>query len=134
MEAVELFSTLVKEGFSLERKGDGLAVVGPLTDEWQKLIRANKADLCEVLNLRQAAGPDWDSISENPAALAAWANLRRDMQLRDHGQVPEHWTKEFDCPRCATVPVEPSWPNHVDHCPWCFNRVSGKPMPVIYHL
>ena len=130
MLAIDLLSTLVTEGFALEPAGDKLTVGGPLNDEWRKLIRENKADLCEVLNLKQAAGPDWPSIVENPAALAAWADLRHAMQLRKNGQVPKHWTKEFDCPRCGPVPVEPSWPNHVDHCPWCHNRLAGRPMPL----
>ncbi len=129
MLAVDLLSDLARQGFTLEPDGDKLTVEGPLNDEWRKLIRENKADLCEVLNLRQAAGPDWDSIAENPAALAAWADLRYAMQLRDRGQAPQHWTKEFDCSRCGPVPVEPSWPAHVDHCPWCFNRLAGRPMP-----
>ena len=128
MLAVDLLSDLARQGFTLEPDGDKLTVEGPLNDEWRKLIRENKADLCHLLDLKQAAGPDWDSIAENPAALAAWADLRHAMQLRDRGQVPEHWTKEFDCPRCGTVPVEPSWPD-VDHCPWCHNRLAGRPMP-----
>ena len=129
MQAVDLLATLVAQGFSLEPDGDKLTVEGPLNDEWRKLIRENKADLCEALSLKQAAGPDWDSIVDNPAALAAWADLRHAMQLRDNGEVPEHWTKEFDCPRCGPVWVEPSWPTHVDHCPWCHNRLAGKPVP-----
>ncbi len=134
MLAVDLLSTLVTEGFTLEPDGDKLTVEGPLTDEWRKRIRENKADLCHLLDLKQAAGPDWDSIAENPAALAAWTGLRHAMQLRDRGEVPAHWSKEFNCPRCGTVPVEPSWPNHVDHCPWCFNRLAGRPMPKCFEL
>ena len=82
-----------------------------------------------IADLELEAGADWPSIAENPVALSAWADLRHAIQLRDRGQIPEHWTKPFDCPRCGTVPVEPSWPVHVDHCPWCHNRLQGKPMP-----
>ncbi len=128
MEAIDILSELAAAGITLEPQGDQLRIEGPLTSELRELIRQNVADLGELVDLKQAAGPDWDSIADSPAALAAWADLRHAMQLRDNGQVPEHWTKEFNCPRCGTVPVEPSWPD-VNHCPWCHNRLQGRPMP-----
>ena len=129
MEAIDLLSDLAAAGITLEPEGDQLRIEGPLTSELRELIRQNVSDLGELVDLKQAAGDDWASIVDNPAALAAWANLRHTMQLRDRGQVPGHWTKEFDCPRCGPVMVEPSWPNHVDHCPWCHNRLQGRPVP-----
>ena len=131
MSVNSLITDLSRQDVRLWMQDDQLHFDGPdeaLTDGVLEKLRRNKADLCHLLDLKQAAGPDWDSIAENPAALAAWTNLRHAMQLRDRGEVPAHWTKEFDCPRCGTVPVETSWPD-VDHCPWCHNRLAGRPMP-----
>jgi len=132
MSVSSLIADLSRQDIQLWTQDDQLHFDGPeeaVTDDVLTQISQNKADLCHWLDLKQAAGPDWDSIVADPKALAAWTGLRHAMQLRDLGQVPAHWTKEFDCPHCGPVLVEPSWPAHAHNCLWCPNRLAGRPMP-----
>ena len=50
-------------------------------------------------------------------------------RLRKQGIIPSHYTAKTDCPGCGTVPIFENAPPSVLSCLWCFNRVSGRPMP-----
>ncbi len=130
MLAVDLLSNLAKLVYDLEADGDGLVVDGPpLSDDLRALIKQNKPGLCHLLNLKDEAGPDWGWIAQDPIKLAAFVELVQTNRLRRLGEVPPHWTAETTCRHCGPVPIWPGCAPIVSGCPWCFNRVSGDPMP-----
>ena len=130
MLAVDLLSNLAKQGYDLEADGSELIVEGPeLTPDLCDLIRETKPALCQLLNLKTAAGPDWTWIAQDADKLAEFAELVQTNRMRRLGQVPPHWTAETTCRHCGTVPIWPGCPPKVSGCPWCFNRVAGDPMP-----
>lgn len=46
---------------------------------------------------------------------------------RNSGRVPEGWTHVASCIRCGPIWL---WkPMQVQGCPWCSNRVAGRPVP-----
>ena len=134
MLAVDLLSNLATQGYDLEADGSELVVEGPpLTEDLSDLIRENKPGLCHLLNLKDEAGPDWAWIAQDAVKLAEFAELVQTNRLRRLGEVPSHWTAETTYRHCGPVPIWPGCAPQVSACPWCFNRVSGNPMPVIYH-
>ncbi len=129
MEAIDLLTNLANTGITLQPVGDQLRVEGELTNKLRELIRQKKSDLTRLLDLKQEAGSDWDWIARDATRLAAWADLVQTNRLRERGEAPPHWTAKTTCKHCGPVPIWPGCPPKVSGCPWCFNRVSGKPMP-----
>ena len=65
------------------------------------------------------------SIEELQEFAMSIANRR----LRQQRIIPSHYTAKTHCPRCGCVPIFANAPASVLSCPWCPNRVSGRPMP-----
>ena len=105
MLAVDLLSNLAKQGYDLEADGSELIVEGPeLTPDLCDLIRETKPALCQLLNLKEEAGPDWAWIAQDAVKLAEFVELVQTNRLRRLGEVPPHWTAETTCRHCGPVP------------------------------
>ena len=117
---------------TIKVRGEAAAV-----NQFAPLIREHKAELIEWLatptqdsdELREAAGPDWLEAKHDPAMLDALARAIEVRKMRERGEVPPHYTESTVCRGCGLVPIFPGVPEHVDGCPWCWNRVAGNPMP-----
>ena len=64
-----------------------------------------------------------------PSGLLAFAHAVQVNMMRENGVVPPRWTASTVCQHCGDVPIFPGCSPRVDACPWCFNRVAGKPLP-----
>lgn len=62
-------------------------------------------------------------------SLRAFINATDQRKRMERGEVPTHYTATTVCARCGPVPVYPGLPEQVRSCPWCFNRLAGRPMP-----
>ena len=83
------------------------------------------AELYDVL--APADIDEWRHGNFDPDALKDFARLivqRNDMDL---GKVPDHYTKRAVCKHCG--PVWLWFSGEVLGCPWCWNRVAGRPVP-----
>lgn len=102
------------------------------TDE----LEAALVDACDGLKItpeeiREALAPedleDWRKGLINTYTLTAFARsliLRREM---DRGKRPEHYTEKANCKQCG--PIWLWFAGEVLGCPWCWNRLSGRPIP-----
>ena len=100
-----------------------------------KLLEALSA-ACRGLTItsaevRDALAPedieDWRKGDISAKTLAAFARSlvhRREMNL---GKVPAHFTERATCKRCG--PVWLWFAGEVLGCPWCWNRLAGRPIP-----
>jgi len=79
--------------------------------------------------LKDAAGEDWEWIQDNAEALTSLRYSVRTKRMREQGTVPSDYTASTICRSCGPVPIFEGNPAQVDGCPWCLNRVSGKPIP-----
>lgn len=82
-------------------------------------------------DLRRIAGPDWDEIKGDPKSQECLSNLITIRLLRERGEIPAHYTSITECQHCGMVPIWEGVPAKVFSCVWCFNRVDGKPMPLL---
>ncbi len=80
-----------------------------------------------VDDLRELAGEDWPELERDPDLFAAFAHAIQTRRMREHGEVPAHYTATTTCKHCGPVPIFPGCPETVLGCPWCFNRVKGLP-------
>ena len=80
--------------------------------------------------LHAEAGDDWPDLVADEHQLEAFADTLQITRMRERGEVPSHYTATTDCQLCGTVPIFERCPPVVKGCPWCFNRVSGRPMPL----
>ncbi len=83
-----------------------------------------------LAELKEAAGEDWPDIEHDSKAMEALGHAIQTRRMREHGEVPAHYTATTLCARCGPVPIFPGCPETVLGCPWCFNRVQGLPVPV----
>ena len=65
----------------------------------------------------------------SPLALEAFARVVQGTIMRGRGEVPPGWTATTVCQHCGVVPIFQGCAPRVDGCPWCFNRIAGKPIP-----
>jgi len=65
-----------------------------------------------------------DISTETVATVARSVVQRREM---DQGKVPVHYTERATCKQCG--PVWLWFAGEVLGCPWCWNRVAGRPIP-----
>ena len=79
--------------------------------------------------LSAAAGDDWDAVKDDPKAVAALATALQISAMRSEGIAPKGYNQSSLCAACGPVLLWPGAPAHVEGCPWCFNRVAGKPIP-----
>ena len=69
-----------------------------------------------------------NELSSDPE-LRAFAFASDTAAQIQRGEIPDHYTATTDCRSCGTVPIFPGLPLKVDGCPWCLNRVDGRPVP-----
>jgi hypothetical protein len=83
-----------------------------------------------ITDLRTVAGDDWHEVVADPALLEYLAHAVQTRRMRERGIVPAHYTDTTTCAHCGLVPIFPGVPARVLSCPWCFNRVAGKPVAI----
>ncbi len=150
MNAASLLSDLQAQGVHLEVEAGALryrAPKGTITPGLLATLRTQKADLIvalsnqesipaiadrhgfTLLDLQEAAGPDWPEVEADPKLAQALANAIQTRRIRERGQVPPNYTAVTVCAGCGPVPIWAGAPEHVLACPWCFNRAAGRPIP-----
>jgi hypothetical protein len=87
------------------------------------------ADAASLARARAAAGKDWPLLESDPALLAAFLSALKDIQTRELGERPAHYTHKAECALCGPVWLWEPLPGVLPGCPWCLNRASGKPIP-----
>lgn len=112
------------------------APAGRLTPELRQALAAHKLEVIAALHgltlddLRGISGPDWPECERDPAVLDALARSVQTRRMRERGIVPPHYTVLTFCRGCnAVVSIYPGVAEMVESCPWCFNRVAGRPVP-----
>ena len=90
-----------------------------------------KRELSEIspAELREAAGDDWDEISNDPAQLETFTLWVTEAKQIEKGVVPDRFTQATDCKFCGPVFVCEGYPQPANNCPWCMNRHKGLPIP-----
>jgi hypothetical protein len=78
-------------------------------------------------DLRKAAGLEWSDIKDDPAALEDFAYSVHTRRLIDRGEVPPDYKYVAVCRGCG--PVWLWFKGKLEGCPWCGNRLQGKPVP-----
>lgn len=141
--AMTLLDQLQDWNITLSADGGVLRVDAPkgvLTPQLRKTLSRRKAELIKTLRsahglsvaeLRQAAGPDWQQIQDDPRLLDAFAHAVMVGRMRRRGEVPAHYTARTVCKGCGPVLIFEGVPDQVDGCPWCFNRLQGLPIPAV---
>ncbi len=113
-----------------------------LSDIENQSLEDSKADFdspshCEIGEISELS-PDsgeWSELLENKNGELAEDEIptAKDMvmitEMRERGEVPDHYTATTKCRRCGPVPIFEGVPTAVDGCPWCFNRIKRLPMP-----
>ena len=129
-------------GIKLIPKGENLEIVGPpdaLTEDIIQQLKDHKTEILRLIDqtlhglsieeLRRLAGDDWKELKSDPLKLQAFAHLIQTRLMRERGEVPAHYTGTTHCQHCGVVPIWGDAPPQVLACVWCFNRISGNPMP-----
>lgn len=70
-------------------------------------------------------------LAEGPEVLRAYAEAVAERKQRERGEVPANYTARTVCRGCGPVPIFEGAPGEVLGCPWCWNRLAGKPVPSI---
>ena len=146
MTALAVLQETKRMGIRLEAVGEILRVRAPkgtLTAEIQHRLKQNKSSLLSLLrptgepelygltlgDLEEIAGADWPEVRDDPKQLQAFAHMVATRRLRERGEVPQHYTTITVCAGCGPVWLWPGAPDRVMACPWCFNRIAGRPIP-----
>ncbi len=80
-------------------------------------------------------GSEWSELLENKNGefeehqIPVATDMVAIIEMRERGIVPEHYTSETDCKHCGPVPIFEGCPPQVNGCPWCCNRIKGRPVP-----
>ena len=142
MQALE---RLTDRGLSVAADGDRL-IVAPanrLDDELRAFIRESKPEIMRTLQaahgiprteLRELAGLDWPELESDPELLETFALSVSTRRMREQGEVPPDWTATTECVGCGLVPTWEGCPDTMLTCLWCFNRVSGRPVPPVTEI
>ncbi|MCG7926290.1 MAG: hypothetical protein JAY67_12175 [Candidatus Thiodiazotropha taylori] len=103
--------------------------------ESSKLLEA-LADACRGLDITPAkvkealAAEDIDDWRQGVISACTLATFARSLVQRremDQGKRPEHYTEQATCKHCGPIWL---WlAGEVQGCPWCWNRVSNRPIP-----
>ncbi len=96
---------------------------GALTDKTAK--RASVSSVSEWSELFETSNDDLE-----PDEVPVAAKLVEIVQMRERGEIPDHYTSTTICKHCGPVPIWNGCPPEVQGCPWCFNRHKGLPIPV----
>ena len=100
-----------------------------------KLLEA-LADACRGLDIAPAEVvealaaediEDWRRGAINGEALAAFARSLVQRRQMDQGKRPDRYTEQATCKHCG--PIWLWFSGEVLGCPWCWNRVAGRPIP-----
>ena len=78
-------------------------------------------------DLRKEAGLEWSDIKNDPKALVNFAHEIHTRRLIDRGEVPPDYKYIAYCRGCG--PVWLWYKGKLEGCPWCGNRLQGKPVP-----
>lgn len=131
--ALRLLTETARAGLRLSVVGENTLRVRPAervtADLRQTLVDHKPALLALLERLEAAAGPDWPELQADPETLAAFARAMLDREARERGERPEGWTQAATCERCGPVWLWVGAPEVVAACPWCFNRLVGRPLP-----
>lgn len=73
------------------------------------------------------ASGEWPTLTE--AERQGFLGAVRARRMRERGETPPHYTATTVCDGCGQVPIFPGAGKQVKGCPWCFNRISGLPVP-----
>ena len=134
-------NVLAEHGLTATAEGDELVITPAdcLDDELRGFIRQHKSEILESLRgtvhgiplteLREEAGPDWPELESDPELLETFALAVQTRRMREKGEVPPNYTAVTECAGCGPVPIWPNCPPRRLACPWCANRLSGRPMP-----
>jgi hypothetical protein len=83
------------------------------------------------VEVRDALAPEdvesWQQGHLTPDNLMAFARSLVQRREMNQGRVPEHYTKHATCKQCG--PVWLWFAGEVLACPWCWNRIAGRPIP-----
>ncbi|CAN5159051.1 hypothetical protein BH24PSE2_BH24PSE2_17540 [soil metagenome] len=109
-------------------KSPSAAFAGPQDKHSETFAGVDLAGLT-IDDLRLEAEEDWSHVAADRLRLEAFARAVRTTRQRERGEIPAHYTATTTCRGCGPVPIWPGAPEHVDGCPWCFNRARGLPMP-----
>lgn len=72
---------------------------------------------------------EWHYLERHPDARAAYRSAYQTRREREAGTIPASYTAATNCRGCGPVAIWPGAPAHVQGCPWCMNRASGRPIP-----
>ena len=127
-----ILTELSDRGINIQPDGE-FVIVSPeerLTPDLVDRIKGEKpALLRELERVRLEAGDDWQEIVADPKQLKAFYELLMISDMRTQGIAPDHYTASTTCSRCGPVPIWDGCPPEILSCPWCFNRVEGRPIP-----
>jgi hypothetical protein len=105
------------------------------SDEGSRLLEvlsfaSNELNISST-EVRDALAPedilDWRDGKLTEENLAAFARLLVQRREMDRGQRPARYTEVATCRQCG--PIWLWFPGEVLGCPWCWNRVSHRPIP-----
>lgn len=84
--------------------------------------------LSEVLDsLAEEDVEDWRNGLIDGDTLAVFARSLAQRREMKQGKRPDHYTEQAVCKQCGPIWLWLS--GEVLGCPWCWNRVAGKPIP-----
>ncbi len=139
-----ILSEVESRGITLEPNGNNLDIVGPedaLTENLLQELKTHKVEIlhvlrpnlhgCSIVELKGLAGEEWTDIETDEESLEALAYTVATRRLREQGIVPDDYTSIIICEQCGSVPMWEGFPKESNSCVWCFNRISGKPVPNI---
>ena len=134
MSALPLLIEFSEKGIKVRVEGSDLALSAPkgtLTSSLVSRIKDEKMALLVSLDkIREKVGDDWEEIVNDPAQLKTFAEMLAIEDMRHRGIVPSHYTSTTKCRHCGPVPIWEGCPPNILGCPWCFNRVTGLPIPI----
>jgi len=108
------------------------------TDKTDKTSKKPKALTDKTAKTSSVSfGSEWSELLENKNGeleehqIPVATDMVAIIEMRERGIVPDHYTSETDCKHCGPVPIFEGCPPQVEGCPWCFNRLTGLPVPQI---
>lgn len=109
-----------------------------LTDEFLERAKQHKKQIIthitkdtvngiSLSELKEVAGKDWPDIEHDQKMIETLAASISVRHMRERGEIPPDYIHKAVCDGCGPVWLFVS--GHVQGCPWCFNRVTGLPIP-----
>ena len=112
-----------------------IADIADIAYENPKLLEALSTACAELpikpIEVRDALATEdidaWNQGEIGIDTLAAFARSLVQRREMERGKVPAHFTERATCKRCG--PVWLWFRGEVLGCPWCWNRLKGRPIP-----